>query len=127
MFYLLLAIIGFVGEASLEGDLVSFGTKAVDTSSETSSGTLEEIDSVDVADNFIVIWPEYVKNRLNVSLTYSFGEEITVELYNVIGTRVLKTRLSGPRTSIDVSRLDSGVYFVSVIAGDERRTTHRII
>jgi len=119
MFYLLLAIIGFPGEASMEETLVGFGTQSQDTS--------EKADSADMMDNFIVIWPEQVQNTLNVSLTYSFGETITVELYNAIGTRVLRTVLTNPRTSIDVSRLDRGVYFVSVILGDARRTTRRVI
>ncbi|MBN2378846.1 T9SS type A sorting domain-containing protein [candidate division WOR-3 bacterium] len=117
MFCFLLAVIGFSGQAG--ETLVSFGTRLVDTS--------EKTDSSDIMEDYIVIWPAQVHNTLNVSLTYSFGESISVELYNVIGIRVLKAALEGPRTSIDVSRLDRGVYFVTVIMGDIRRTTRRVI
>ena len=119
MFYFLIAIIGFGGQVEVGGTLVSYGNEYTDSSDKEVSAVVDE--------NFIVIWPEQVQNRLNISLTYSFGDKITVELYNAIGALVLKTDLVNPRTSIDVSLLDRGVYFVSVITEGKRCTTRRVI
>lgn len=118
MTYLMLALIGFTGTVTGEEQEIQNEVEVL--SVETDSSNVELGD-------FLIISPGPVHDILNVSLAYSFGETITLELYDVIGCCVLRTTVQSPRMSIDVSHLERGVYFVSVVMGESERLTRRVI
>ena len=78
-------------------------------------------------DDFLVISPMQASRTLNISLAYSFGETVKVELFDVLGVRVFKTAFDGPRLSFDISSLNRGVYFVKVVIGEGKYLTRRVI
>jgi hypothetical protein len=58
----------------------------------------------------ITFFPNPVKNQLN--LTFSSKEDISVDIYNVLGTRVKTFVHSGINSQINISDLQNGVYFL---------------
>lgn len=73
------------------------------------------------------IYPQPAQDILFVGFTYSFGEEVRLELFDVLGRRVHAETLSGPRTAIDVFSLSRGVYFLSARTDSNQRVMRRVV
>lgn len=69
-------------------------------------------------------YPNPVKDILYVQ-TAENKNDLQVDVYNVAGSRVMATRLTG--NSLNVSRLQAGVYFVKVTKADGASTTLKIV
>lgn len=75
--------------------------------------------------NNISIYPNPASDELNISLPSLNGVSADVSIYNVIGEVVFIEQIiaNGSTNKFDISNLNSGVYFVKVVAdGDEYST-----
>lgn len=89
--------------------------------------TEEAVGRQDVSADWLDVYPQPAREVLFVAMNYSFGEEVHVELFDVLGCRVHREVFSGPRTAIDVSQFTRGVYFFSARIGDARRLIQKVI
>lgn len=91
----------------------------------------DEADEADKADtgrfDFLEVYPQPAHDILFVGVAYSFGEPVTIELFDVLGLSVHKEVLDGPRLAIDVSDLPRGVYFLAADKDDQPKVMRRII
>jgi len=71
-------------------------------------------------DNYI-IYPNPASSKITLSGTYEGDKKITI--YNVLGQTMLQSSVKGFETILDVSTLNSGVYFISVNEINTNKTT----
>lgn len=64
-------------------------------------------------------YPNPVKNELTISSIFKID---SYEIYNVLGTLVSEGKGSGVLTQVDMSRLNSGLYFVKVTSKNMQTT-----
>lgn len=76
-------------------------------------------------ENNFALYPNPVRNRINISFPKS-AENAEFTLYNVLGERVLQTRINTMKNSVDVSSLTSGMYIAS-ITSNNKTTSYKII
>jgi len=76
-------------------------------------GDSAEVVQEEAAFDFLEIYPQPTHDILFVALTYSFGEEVRIEIFDVLGIKIHAEVLDAPRTAIDVSDFPRGVYFLS--------------
>jgi plastocyanin len=82
--------------------------------------TVEQIASVD--DNFAINvnhFPNPVNDKLTVTSLYLLT---SYEVYDVLGKKVQARGVEGNEVSIDMSQLNDGVYFVTVMSNDLQKT-----
>jgi hypothetical protein len=127
--------------------VVPTGTSFVDTAGATPAGlggldfysahSTNEfyIDDVIYSDEIIALvddfnnkefsaTPNPVKNVLNLNAK----ENITsVSIYNVLGQQVFSSEINALTTQIDMSKFDSGIYFVKAIIGNSEGTLKIIV
>jgi len=85
-----------------------------------SNGPLGNLDFRDSM--FVKVYPNPVTNSLNVSLSQR-ENKIEIALYSVLGQRLLKRSFTSRKEiEIDVSSLQSGVYFLEVAIGNRTET-----
>ncbi|PZO26679.1 MAG: hypothetical protein DCF13_13430 [Flavobacteriaceae bacterium] len=78
------------------------------------------LDNNEFSRNEFVLYPNPVKNILNLS----FDKEISsVSIFNLIGQEVIVKSLNSKEGIIDVSNLASGTYLVKVTSDEEIKTT----
>ncbi len=77
--------------------------------------------------NFVEIGGEVQRGVLSVSLLYSFGEEVRVEMFDALGRRVHSGVITGPRLGIDVSGFPVGVYFLWVRMGQNFQANRKVV
>ena len=75
---------------------------------------------MDVSSKFIIS-PNPVSTEFNIELP-SNVESANVEVYDVLGKKVLATQISNFNSNIDASNWHSGIYIVRVISGDISQT-----
>lgn len=73
----------------------------------------------------LTAYPNPVKENLNLTLTLNTNEDLTVEIYNIIGEKVFslpKTSYTSGKNNlnIDFTEFSKGAYFVKVIGKDEQ-------
>ena len=75
------------------------------------------------SDNLSVnLYPNPVVSKLNVNLSgIENTDNLNVELYNVIGKKIITKKVSSSNTEINVSDLNNGIYFLRII--DNKRGT----
>ncbi len=73
-------------------------------------------------ENSIKVYPNPAKDVLNISVT----QTSKLEIINVTGQMVESTWLEG-QTSIDVSQLNKGIYFIKVTANDGNTVSQKVI
>ncbi len=89
----------------------------------SNADTLLSIEETTIADNSFAIYPNPTSNVLNISNTNNY-EIKNISVVDING-RVVKNE-SGAMTQINVSDLNSGVYFVTIEAA-EGKTTKKFI
>lgn len=72
-----------------------------------------------VSANGVKLFPNPADNVLNLDISTSIQEDINVTIYNTVGKIMFKEVLSQNKTSIDISQLARGVYFIDLQAGDQ--------
>jgi len=81
--------------------------------------------SENVLENGLSISPNPVSDNLNITFNLASTSEVLISVTNSLGqeviTEFLGTRASGSAiTSLDMGNLESGIYYVSVVANGER-------
>ncbi|SRX55435.1 S8 family peptidase [Aequorivita sp. CIP111184] len=76
-------------------------------------------------ENNFALYPNPVTTQINISFPKS-AEDAEFALYNVLGERILQTRITSLKNSIDVSGLSSGMYIAS-ITSNNKTTSYKII
>ncbi len=72
------------------------------------------------------LYPNPAKNRLFVELN-EFQAEATVEVYNMVGQKVMSQSYSNIRViDMDIARFTSGVYFITVSDEENRVSSERL-
>lgn len=77
--------------------------------------------------NFVQIGDRIQRGVLSLSLLYSFGEVVRVEMFDALGRRVHSGIIAGPKLGIDVSGFPAGVYFVWVRMGSKLQTNRKVV
>jgi gluconolactonase len=67
----------------------------------------------------IKIYPNPVQNELHLSLS---GKTGMLEVFDISGKTVLQKEIRKNNTSIDVSGLHNGIYFIKILSGDQMFT-----
>ena len=70
------------------------------------------------------VYPNPAKGEITIEVTGSTAKSLSI--INVIGNTVLQQQYDGTKQSIDISKLNTGVYFVNVL-GDKFKNTTRIV
>jgi len=100
---------------------IDFGSDGNDAGSWDSGYTLS-LNDFDVS-NVMVI---YKKQTKRLRIQHSSDKQINVEIYNVLGVKVLSVNNIQDNQSIDVNNLNSGLYFV-VARNSARSVTKKTI
>ena len=75
------------------------------------TGTATSISNLSTADNFLV-YPNPAKGSMAVQLENRTSG--IVKLYNIAGSQVLISKISSSKTQLDVTQINSGIYFLTV-------------
>jgi hypothetical protein len=114
-------------KASVSGDVGTFnvpGTASVTVTAE--DGTTQEIYSIQITvestgiislENGLKIYPNPAREMLIVETDIS--EEATVKIFNMLGTMVSVERVTGNRTTIELSGMEDGLYIMTIQSGDQ--------
>lgn len=85
-------------------------------------GTITVVEILSVEDKFVENL-SYYPNPVNDELTiFSLYKLDNIQIYNVLGSLVFQGNGGGNYTKVDVSRLNSGLYFVKVKSDDMEAT-----
>lgn len=76
-------------------------------------------------DNYFALYPNPVSTQINISFPKN-SENAEFTLFNVLGERILQTRITSMNNSVDVSGLNSGMYIAS-ITSNNKTTSYKII
>ena len=86
----------------------------------TEATSVEENQS---QNNLPMVYP----NPTNESVTITGAGNETIEITNALGQIVFSTKAIGTSTAVDVTKLEAGIYLVSVYSEDEKTTQQLII
>lgn len=76
-------------------------------------------------DNYFALYPNPVSTQINISFPKN-SDNAEFILFNILGERILQTKISALKNSIDVSSLSSGMYIAS-ITSNNKTTSYKII
>lgn len=85
-------------------------------------GTITVEETVSVEDKFrknISFYPNPVTNRLIIGSLYKLD---SYAIYNVLGKLVAQGDASGNLTTLEMSNLQSGIYFINAVSGNMQAT-----
>ena len=68
--------------------------------------------------NNIQVFPNPAKEEVNIQTSGFFNMNTSIRVYDAAGKQVLETKLQIPQTTIDISGLEKGIYFIKVLNGD---------
>ena len=75
----------------------------------------------------ISVFPNPANNAFNIVMSNISQESYSVELFNLVGERVLVENLVNGQNTIDVSTLPAGVYFYTIFDGQSTVETKKLI
>jgi hypothetical protein len=87
--------------------------------------TATDLKGVERADAQFRIYPNPANDRLIIDVI-SLSEKAQVRIYNALGELMLTDGLLAYETSVDIHHLQKGIYFLSIIAG-ENTITEKIV
>ena len=76
------------------------------------------IDTETPLKNKIRVFPNPAKEEVNIQTSGFFNMNTSIRVYDAAGKQVLETKLQIPQTTIDISGLDKGIYFLKILNGD---------
>lgn len=62
----------------------------------------------------INLYPNPASSTLNVEIPSQFKEDLTIEVYNVLGKKILSKTISQLKTSLSISNWNDGVYLIKI-------------
>jgi hypothetical protein len=68
--------------------------------------------------NNIQVYPNPAKEEINIQTSGFFNMNTSIRVYDAAGKQVLETKLQIPQTTIDISGLDKGIYFIKILNGN---------
>ncbi|MBW3545491.1 MAG: M36 family metallopeptidase, partial [Bacteroidetes bacterium] len=84
-----------------------------------------------MADVAVRLYPNPANERVSLHFREQIQHEVQIEVVNALGQRMLVQRLSAAEaqnsTSLDVSGLDAGLYFVTIKTGDKSSTQSLVV
>lgn len=84
-----------------------------------------------MADVAVRLYPNPANERVSLHFREQLQHEVQIEVVNALGQRMLVQRLSAAEaqnsTSLDVSGLDAGLYFVTIKTGDKSSTQSLVV
>ena len=70
-------------------------------------------------DSFITIFPNPTNETINVSLkNITNGSNVVIELYSLLGEKILQEETNGQAHMINIEKLSSGIYFLRCKMGE---------
>ncbi len=90
------------------------------------SPTKKPKEKVVKQDGLVSVFPNPVNDVLYISINSKDVGRVTVKLYNALGKEVKKVLVTSQLTSLNVSSLTKGIYFVQIIDG-QKITTRKLI
>ncbi|QAA83057.1 T9SS type A sorting domain-containing protein [Aequorivita sp. H23M31] len=97
-------------------------TEYENESNPNMSGKVTVMNKLSTEDKFIKnlsFYPNPVRNYLTISSLFKING---YQIYNVLGSMVAEGSSSGRKTTIDMTQLNSGLYFVKVVSGNMQST-----
>ncbi len=93
------------------------------TIQEGQSLSIDEYNDID-----FTVYPNPVKNRLQLQFKNDFSSDTKkIELFSLLGKRVLNTTFNDTSTEIDVSGFSSGIYLLKCAVGDKLITKKVVV
>src|SRR5690554_1866318 len=74
----------------------------------------------------INILPNPVENILNIELSGQYSQELSGEIVDITG-KIIATHLLKTDTSLDLSYLPSGIYFLNIYTNQNKRLTKKLV
>lgn len=71
------------------------------------------------------IYPNPASDEINIKLGDDV-ESMIVEIYNIIGEKVISKTVNSSYTKIDISKLETGVYLISILKSDETKLNKKV-
>jgi hypothetical protein len=75
----------------------------------------------------ISAYPNPANNEFNINIGSTFGDNVSVKLYNVLGDEVRREVLVDGNNIISLSNLNNGVYFYSILRNNDLVETKKLI
>ena len=78
----------------------------------------------------MAISPNPATDRLKIELSNNSVENVQLEIYNSQGVKIISTPMTGNEKTIDISKLQKGIYYISVFSnskGKSKINTERFI
>lgn len=75
----------------------------------------------------IRVYPNPVKDRLNIGYYHRSGKTAALSMYNAVGRLVLEQEIAPGAQPVDLSGLERGVYWLRVAVGREKLTAVRVV
>lgn len=72
------------------------------------------------------IFPNPIENILNIELSGQYSQELSGEIVDIIG-KIIATHLLKTGTSLDLSYLPSGIYFLNIYTNQNKRLTKKLV
>ncbi len=103
-----------VGNNKLVAATFSMGIFTIDLDSVFSKTNVATHLKNNISENQIAVYPNPVTNKLNLDLSKLENRDFSFIMFNSKGQIVLSNEISSSKKSIDVSKLASGIYFMSL-------------
>jgi N-acetylneuraminic acid mutarotase len=84
-----------------------------------SNGFPESVKEIGSSESQFVIYPNPVQEALIIR-HLSLRKEVSIEIYDVLGEKVISQPLNQPQTVIDVSHLNDGIYFLRIDSDNQK-------
>ncbi|PJR04163.1 hypothetical protein CDL10_06230 [Avrilella dinanensis] len=86
----------------------------------------DDLSVDDFNENSFSIFPNPAKDK--VTIIGNFHQNSTIELYNVLGQRVLEEKVNfGSEKTLNLSNIQSGTYFLSITNNNKNSSKHKLI
>lgn len=106
-------------EITHKGDLFAEANQRV---SIIVTGINQTMSNEDFVFEDIKVWPNPVKEKLNISLNQKLlGESVQLEVYDITGRKVINTKKvpNSSNLTLDTSALNSGTYILKIISNNQ--------
>lgn len=89
---------------------LGYGIPNYNTALSNALGILE------VEKGSVILYPNPVNDVVNIT-TQSFSANTTIEIYSILGQKVLETKATSASSSVSTTNLPSGIYFCKIASG----------
>ncbi len=112
---------------ALSGVIGSLYTYCQGSDEQCLSGFLANVDDINEQQDVISVFPNPVKDILNIRINTSDKSNITVIIKNVISGEFGRLSVCEPEQTIDFSQYPNGIYFLSVFQNNKFISVKKII